>query len=288
MKKTLTVLITLFAMSIGFSACGGDDPVLVTSVTFNKTTLALEVGAKDTLTASIAPSDAANTNIAWSSDKPAVATVSQSGEVTAVASGIAIITVTTEDGGKTATCEVKVTGVLINGIVWATSNIDMPETFAANPESFGMFYQWGRIVGWSADDPLVNSNGGTVWSNTNVDGTIWETANDPSPAGWRVPSLEECQSLLDEAKVTSEWTTQNGVAGRRFTDKTTGANIFLSAVGNRYMTGEQQSRGISGYYWTSTAGTNALAAHEMYFNSSEQNTVAPYKSHGFSVRSVAE
>jgi len=33
-------------------------------------------------------------------------------------------------------------GVIINGIKWATRNVDMPGTFAANPEDAGMFYQW--------------------------------------------------------------------------------------------------------------------------------------------------
>ena len=40
--------------------------------------------------------------------------------------------------------------VVINGVRWATCNVDAPGNFAANPEDAGMFYQWNRKVGWSA------------------------------------------------------------------------------------------------------------------------------------------
>ena len=54
------------------------------------------------------PSNATNQNVTWSSDKPEVATVDANGKVTAKAAGTATITVTTEDGKKTATCTVTV------------------------------------------------------------------------------------------------------------------------------------------------------------------------------------
>ncbi len=95
--------------------------VAVTGVTLSKTVLTLETGASETLTASIAPKDATNQKVSWKSDKPEIATVDASGKVTGVKAGTATITVTTEDGGKTATCkvtvsdkEIKVTGVTLN------------------------------------------------------------------------------------------------------------------------------------------------------------------------------
>lgn len=60
------------------------------------------------LTAVITPEGATNKGVIWSSDAEDTATVSESGLVTAVAPGEATITVTTEDGGKTATCQVTV------------------------------------------------------------------------------------------------------------------------------------------------------------------------------------
>ncbi len=80
----------------------------VTSVTLNKTSASLKKGETLTLTATVAPSDAANKSVTWSSGNTSVATVSTSGVVTAVGEGTAVITVKTADGGKTASCTVAV------------------------------------------------------------------------------------------------------------------------------------------------------------------------------------
>lgn len=85
--------------------------VAVTGVTLNKTTLALTAGASETLTATLAPDNATNKNVTWTSDNTAVATVDNAGAVTALTAGTATITVTTTDGSKTATCAVTVTAV---------------------------------------------------------------------------------------------------------------------------------------------------------------------------------
>lgn len=82
--------------------------VPVTGVTLDKTTLELFTGGSATLTATVQPDDATNKNVTWQSDNANVATV-QNGTVNAVGAGEATITVTTEDGKKTATCKVTVT-----------------------------------------------------------------------------------------------------------------------------------------------------------------------------------
>lgn len=80
----------------------------VTDVTLNETKLSLMEDATAQLTATVLPENATNPAVTWSSDNPDVATV-ENGTVTALKAGTAKITVTTEDGGKTATCEVTVT-----------------------------------------------------------------------------------------------------------------------------------------------------------------------------------
>ena len=80
----------------------------VTGVTLNTETLELFTGGTGTLTATVEPDDATNKNVTWQSDSADVATV-QNGTVTAVGAGETTIRVTTEDGGKTATCKVTVT-----------------------------------------------------------------------------------------------------------------------------------------------------------------------------------
>ena len=82
-------------------------PVPVSGVSLNKDSTSLTVGDTETLTATITPDNATNKNVTWSSDTPSVASVNN-GVVTAVAPGTATITVTTADGGFTATCAVTV------------------------------------------------------------------------------------------------------------------------------------------------------------------------------------
>ena len=85
-----------------------EQPVKVTDVSLNETSLELEIGESTTLVATVAPADAKDKSVTWSSSKEDVATVNASGKVEAVGEGNATITVTTTDGGFTATCEVTV------------------------------------------------------------------------------------------------------------------------------------------------------------------------------------
>ena len=80
-------------------------PKPATDINLNKDELTLTAGATETLEATVTPSDTTDT-VAWSSDKPSVATVDSTGMVTAVAPGEAIITA--KAGERTATCTVKV------------------------------------------------------------------------------------------------------------------------------------------------------------------------------------
>ncbi len=65
--------------------------------------MTLVTGDTETLTATIAPTDATNKDVVWCSDNSTVATVDSTGKVTAVAAGTATITVTSEDGEFTDT-----------------------------------------------------------------------------------------------------------------------------------------------------------------------------------------
>ena len=86
----------------------------VTGVSLNKTSTSLAVGDSETLTAALKPEYALHPELVWESNDPSVATVSENGEVTAVAAGNATITVRATNGtddtsdDKTATCDVTV------------------------------------------------------------------------------------------------------------------------------------------------------------------------------------
>ncbi|MGN1052049.1 MAG: Ig-like domain-containing protein [Candidatus Scatosoma sp.] len=118
-KRLISVLVTLLCVMLGafgLAACESDpdkngggngvtQTVAVASVTLNKTELTLEIGGEETLTATVAPDNATNKSVTWSSDNPAVATVAN-GKVSAVAAGTANVTATV--GDKSATCSVTV------------------------------------------------------------------------------------------------------------------------------------------------------------------------------------
>ena len=80
----------------------------VETVTLDKTSLELNIGTTEVLVATIAPTNATDKTVTWTSSNESVATVDASGKVTAIAEGSATITVTTKDGSKTATCEITV------------------------------------------------------------------------------------------------------------------------------------------------------------------------------------
>jgi uncharacterized protein YjdB len=82
--------------------------VAVTSISLSPITATLTVGGTQQLTPTILPSNATNKTVAYSSSNTAIATVNTTGVITAVASGSATITVTTQDGAKTANCVVTV------------------------------------------------------------------------------------------------------------------------------------------------------------------------------------
>ena len=288
MKKTLfkisTVAIVLLMVTMG---CKKDTDIKVSSVSLNETNIALTVDGTATLTATIYPEDATNKTVSWTSSKPDVATVAN-GVVTAKEVGKTTITVITEDGKFKAECIVSVTPewVEIYGVKWARRNVDMPGTFAAKPEDAGMFYQWNRKIAWSSTDPMVNSDGGTTWDESNPDGTTWEKQNDPCPAGWRVPTVAELESLKD---TESQWTTVNNVIGRIFglDDQT----LFLPAAGHRCagIHGNLRNVDTIGYYWSSSTDDNSYNA----FNLGLSNTFVHFSSSsrriaGFSVRCVAD
>ncbi|RKR05722.1 putative secreted protein (Por secretion system target) [Flavobacterium sp. 90] len=90
------------------SASCSTTSVPVTGVTISPTTATLGVGATQQLTPTIAPANATNKTVSYSSNNTGVATVNGSGLVTAIASGSATITVTTQDGAKTATAVITV------------------------------------------------------------------------------------------------------------------------------------------------------------------------------------
>ena len=151
--------------------------VPVTGVTLDKTTLELFTGGSATLTATVQPDDATNKNVTWQSDNANVATV-QNGTVNAVGAGEATITVTTEDGCKTATCIVTVT-VPVTGV---KLNKETLELFTDGSETLTATVEPGnatnKALTWSTSDNTVATvdENGTVTAVGAGEATITATA----------------------------------------------------------------------------------------------------------------
>jgi len=173
-------------------------------------------------------------------------------------------------------------GVVINGITWATRNVDAPGTFADNPQDAGMFFQWNRRQGWSATGEV------TDWDSSLPEGTEWENENDPCPAGWRVPTIEELQSLYNAGHTWIANWNDTDINGRVF--GTYPNQIFLPAVGFRYrVDGSLHLVGAYGNYWSSTKGDISEFAWDLHFNSGRVNANGHWwRTNGLSVRCVAE
>ena len=142
-----------------------EKPIAVTNVTLDKNELPLLMGEKFTLTASVTPEDASNKNLTWSSSDESVATVSESGEITAVKEGSAMITVKSEeDPSVTDECSVTVSHPLAALIGSYTANGEHPVSGAVtwtleirkdNDNAYKIwFYDLANLGNWVGDDIL--------------------------------------------------------------------------------------------------------------------------------------
>ena len=234
--------------------------ISVTAITLNKTETSIVVGASETLTATISPSNATNKTLTWTSSNTGVATVTSSGVVTAVAAGTATITATATDGSAVAaTCTVTVSApattgttnghdwvqLWSGGLKWATCNVG-----ATNPQDYGNYYAWGETTTKSAYTWATYTycedaqNNLTKYCTKDTYGTVdnksvLELSDDAAyvnwGGSWRMPTKEEQNNLKNNCTWT--WTddyNSTGVKGYIVTGNTTGYtdnSIFLPASG---------------------------------------------------------
>lgn len=130
------------------------------------------------LTATIYPDSATNKTVTWKSSDKTVATVDESGLVTAVGNGTADITATTEDGNFKATCQVTVE------IPELTLSLDKSELTLTQTEEqqklTAIVSDTEEKVTWLSSDPFVATvtRDGTVTAIANGTATITASAGD--------------------------------------------------------------------------------------------------------------
>ena len=117
-------------LSLGLLLLACDPPeveVAVSSVSLSQATAEMLVGETIRLSATVLPADATDKAVTWASSKTSVATVSNSGDVTAVSDGET--TITASAGGKSATCKVTVSKktVQVESVTLSQSTAEMLE-----------------------------------------------------------------------------------------------------------------------------------------------------------------
>jgi len=145
--------------SNGSTDNSGSNPVAVTGVTLDQSVLPLIFGTTETatLTAIVAPSNATNKAVTWSSSNEEVATV-DGGNVTAIAAGTTTITVTTADGGFTDTCAVTVyaEGSIVKITIEEIEGVYAP---VAEETPVSVITETAQFTGTVAWSPEMDANG---------------------------------------------------------------------------------------------------------------------------------
>ena len=292
--------------------------VLVASMTITPTQLNLEFGETAQLIAMITPESAFNRTLAWTSSDKSIAVVDDNGLITAIRGGVCTITASTTDGSIiTATCEVTIhkdeSGTiggrdsidlnLPSGTLWATMNVG-----ASKAEDYGDYFAWGETTGyksgktnftWGTYAHCQGSNNTLTkycFKSTDVYGTIdnlteLEEIDDVAyvkwDSNWRIPTLAQLIELFDSRELTIEWTTLNGVYGRKFTCKTNGNSIFLPAAGSVSNT-SLNNVGENGNYWSRTLNTSYIPTQALrqFFYSGGMSRGSLERCYGQSIRPV--
>lgn len=236
-------------LTVGLAACG-DGTVAVESVTLDQNTLSLEVGKTETLTATVAPDDATDKTVKWTTDDAEVATV-EDGTVTAVAVGEAVITATA--GDKTATCSVTVTPAVVaaDGITLNVSALSLEVgetgtlTATVTPDN-----ATDKTVTWTTDNAEVATvENGTVTAVAVGEAVITAKAGDKS-ATCSVVVADKVLSTAEDLTAFAEEV--NG--GDTYADQTValGADIDLTDTAwtpiGAYYYGEGTDRAFSGTF----------------------------------------
>lgn len=258
--------------------------IAVEDISLDKTSVELGYGQQLQLNVTFSPSNAPEKGVIWTSSDVSVASVSQSGLITAMARGDCIITATSTDSPQANTCCRVVVGEpkpldMGLSVKWGCLNVG-----ATSVEESGEFFSWGDIQQHSNTEYrtyLWASNGKLtkycMRPGSGLDGYVDnKTKLDPLDdivhwrfgGKWRMPSTEEFNELLDETKCSWEWTKVYEKTGYLITSLTTGASIFLPRTGYYYRMSSLYSTG-NGYYWSSSLRVDSSwYAYSMEFSKS--------------------
>lgn len=176
--------------------------------------------------------------------------------------------------------------VVINGVTWATANVDIPGTFAASPTDMGLLFQFNRITGYSTEGNTAYDAGGEtdfMWNATGDASNTWDSSNDPCPDGYRVPTADELRTLTDAANVDCLY---DGV-GATFTDKNTGAIMYLPGGVERNSSSGNLWNPAWCAYWSANGNeSSSTLAYRLYVGETAVSVNQSVRACGYFVRCV--
>ena len=199
----------------------------VSQITLNKTETSISVGNSETLTATVAPENAANKALTWASSDEDVATVAPDGTVTAVKAGAATITATAEDGsGKSATCTVTVTGDTTpsqpGGSTGGSSGGSSSGGGGGSSSTTPTKPETATKPDGTKVETVTKPDDTKVETTTGKDGSVTktETKAETKPDGTKAETKSETVTNKDGSKVESETRTETKKDGTVTESKT--------------------------------------------------------------------
>ncbi len=124
MKQNLHVIFIVLLLATFVTSCKKDTTIDLAGITLSKTSTTLKPEVTEILTATFFPADATNKEVIWSSSNPAVATVDNTGKITAISVGSTTISVTCAlISSLKATCDVTVSWATLNNISGNVSGV---------------------------------------------------------------------------------------------------------------------------------------------------------------------
>ena len=153
----------------------------VTGVTIEPSEAELTVGSSTKLTATVLPENATNKNVIYSVDDESILSVDQNGKVNGLSLGTATVTVTTEDGGFTASAEITVIPVQVTGVSISpkSSSVGLGHTVQLTA-SIKPSNATNKNLSWSvSDETIISVDGqGTVTGLSGGTATVTVTTED--------------------------------------------------------------------------------------------------------------
>lgn len=210
--------------------------------------------------------------------------------------------------------------VCVKSVWWSPINVGQTKISVVNdPSSEGGFlFQWGRkqpltwatptvagplapdapevtedkhITATASPNDWCNVPNNKLWNSGTDAAPVKVDANDPCPAGWRVPSKDEwAKSIVGTGSPAHVWTvatspsaTQNGlltVTGE------SSAKLYFPATGRRIYNGTTNTPGTGGYYWASAV--NNTNGSDVFFLDTTVTAANSVRAFGLTVRCVQE